>query len=54
MKLQAARAAVFAVMLLAGWLATACSQGTPTAEVPYPDPATATGPYTLVYFTASW
>ena len=54
MKLQRARAAVFAVMLLAGWLATACSQGAKAPEAAYPDPAKATGPYTLVYFTASW
>lgn len=56
MKPVFARFSALAVVLLVGWLAAACSTGgsPPSQDVQFPSPAAATGPYTLVHFTASW
>lgn len=50
------RIPMLAVMLLAGWLVAACARTGPgdSGDVKFPDPKLATGPYTLVHFTADW
>lgn len=40
-------------MLFVGMLA-ACGASKDEAQVKFPDPKLATGPYTLVHFTADW
>ena len=56
MRTLPSRTTVLAVALLAGWLLAACARTGPadSGDVKFPDPKLATGPYTLVHFTADW
>ncbi len=57
MRLLRSRALALFALFLVAWMATACSSpdtSQSTREVHFPDPASATGPYLLVHFTADW